>query len=291
MRRTYWITALILAGHVAVSANAQTVLALQETVEPAPQVIVGQLNDGRVRIAFGGDAFEVLQEFREVMSQYPPTLRDMLRLDPALMLDADFLAPYPALAEYLATHPEVVHNPTYFLGPGGGGGDVSEAVAITLVFLIVAGSIIWLVKTGVEYRRWSRASRVHAEVQAKLLDRFSGSDDLLAYLETPAGRRLLESAPVSPESGGSTPIAPTGRILWSLQAGLVLALGGSGFHFAIPRMAEPDAADQLYVIGTLAIALGIGFILSAGAALLLSRRLGLIQPAETSKQETPRGPA
>ena len=34
------------------------------------------------------------------------------------------------------------------------------------------------------------------QVHNKLLDRFTSNEDLLAYVQTPAGRRFLESAPI-----------------------------------------------------------------------------------------------
>ena len=52
-------------------------------------------------------------------------------------------------------------------------------------------------------------------------------------------------------------------------------LGGFGLHLAIPRLIDEGAADGLYVMGTLAIGLGIGFVLSAVASLIISNRLGL----------------
>jgi hypothetical protein len=267
------------------TAATSTALAAQGGIEapsPIEPVIVSGQGIQRVQV-FGGPAYEVLQEFREVLNQYPPTLRDILRRDPTLMLDENFLSPYPALAAFLTEHPEVVHDPNYFLGSVRGN-DITEAVSIAIVFLTIAGTLIWLVKTGIEHRRWSRASNVQAEVQTKLLDRFSGSQDLLAYLETPAGRRFLESAPIQ-QSGAQMPGSPLNRVFWSLQTGLVLAIGGWGLRYAIPRLADPGAADPLYVVGTLAIALGIGFVLSAVVSLALSHSLGLVRPVATDRSE------
>ena len=48
---------------------------------------------------------------------------------------------------------------------------------------------------------------------------------------------------------------------------------------AIPGLTEQAAVDVLRVVGTIAIALGIGFILSAGASFILSQKLGLLTPS------------
>ena len=40
----------------------------------------------------------------------------MLRLNPTLMTNADYLAPGPELTAFLAQHPEVAHNPAVLVG-------------------------------------------------------------------------------------------------------------------------------------------------------------------------------
>ena len=53
--------------------------------------------------------------------------------------------------------------------------------------------------------------------------------------------------------------APVNRILWSVQAGVVLAAGGLGLWFAKASVIE-EAAQALNVVAVLAIALGVGFV-------------------------------
>jgi hypothetical protein len=62
-----------------------------------------------------------------------------------------------------------------------------------------------------------------------------------------------------------------------------LALAGVGFNL-VSQSATPELAQPLYVVGMLATTVGIGFVLSAGAAYALSRRLGLLNrpPLSTS---------
>jgi hypothetical protein len=113
-------------------------------------------------------------------------------------------------------------------------------------------------------------------VHSKLLDRFTSNQDLLAYIQTPAGQHFLESAPISVDSGAKNLSAPIGRILFSIQAGIILALAGTGLHMVTQTLGSEEIAQPLYVVGALAIAVGIGFVLSALVAYALSRRLGLI---------------
>jgi len=70
--------------------------------------------------------------------------------------------------------------------------------------------------------------------------------------------------------------APVNRILWSVQAGVVLAAGGLGLWFAKASVIE-EAAQALNVVAVLAVALGVGFVASALVAYGLSRQLGLLE--------------
>ncbi len=263
-----WIAMLLLIATFAVESAGQTAEA-EPASEQTRQVQPAPVSDQR--------APYVRQEFQSVLNLYPSTLRQVLRIDPALLTDSVYLGPYPALTAFLEQHPEVAHNPAYFLGSGSGvGGGVLEGIVAFMVFVSIVGVLMWLIRTLIDYRRWNRLSRVQTEAHTKILDRFTSNEDLLAYGRTPAGSRFLESAPIPLEGEPRTVGAPTNRILWSAQAGLVLALGGVGLHFSIPRLLDDQSAEPLYVLGTLAIGLGVGFILSAVASLVLSWKLGLL---------------
>ena len=77
---------------------------------------------------------------------------------------------------------------------------VLAGFAAFLVFLVVTSVLIWVIRMIVAHRRWNRLSKVQYEVHNKLLDRFTSNEDLLAYVQTPAGKRFLESAPI-PHAG------------------------------------------------------------------------------------------
>src|SRR6478609_10408166 len=59
-------------------------------------------------------AEETRRDLVELLRQYPPSLPRILRLDPSLLGNQAYLEPYPALATFLAQHPEIGHNPGYF---------------------------------------------------------------------------------------------------------------------------------------------------------------------------------
>ena len=252
----------------------------------------GQVQSGpAVRLAVDdSDAPQTRERFYALLDKYPPTLGRVLKLDPSLLASDTYLAPYPAMAAFLVQHPEVGRNSSYFLERVNVASsytidqrtmqrreifDMLGVLAAFVVFLVVTGVIIWLVRMIVEHRRWSRVSKTQFEVHSKLLDRFASNEELLAYIQTPAGRRFLESAPILMHDESRPMAAAFSRILWSAQVGIVLAITGAGLLFLSWRMIE-EAAQFVFVIGTVTLALGVGFIVSGAAAYVLSRRLGLL---------------
>jgi len=248
-------------------------------------------------VAVTADAEQVRDEFFALLQKYPPSLGYVLRLDPSLMTNESYLAPYPGVVGYLAGHPEIQRNPEFFLQrydiDNGSRFSMSEdaqrrramaeilaGVAAFLVFLTVTGVLVWLVRLVIDTRRWNRVSRTQAEVHTKLLERFSSNEDLLAYIQTPVGRRFLESGP-SPMQLESRPLgAPSSRILWSVQAGVVLSVASGGLWYLSMRL-PGDAAQFFLVLGVGALALGAGFLVSSAAAYGLSRRLGLLKGSDS----------
>jgi hypothetical protein len=235
------------------------------------------------------NSLQTREMLRQIMRQYSPTLGEVFRMDPVLLTNQAFLAPYPKLATFLAQHPEIAHNPGFFVGdfyqrrvdtPEERSYEMFQNVmagmAVFTAGLIMLSVLCWIVKTYIDHRRWLRVSKVQSEVHSKLLDRFASNQDLLAYIQTSAGRHFLESAPIAVDPGLRGVAAPAGRILFSVQAGIVLALAGVGLHIVSRSVAFQELAQPLFVVGMLATAIGIGFVLSAGAAYVLSRRLGLL---------------
>jgi hypothetical protein len=224
------------------------------------------------------DAWRTREELNQVINI--PSMKEILRLDPSLLNNEAYLAAYPRLAAFLTDHPEVAHNPTYFLGlpESERRNNIAEPLAVTLIVLGMAGLFIWLIRLIVDYRRWLRISRLQTEAQAKILDRFTSNEDLLGFIQTPAGRRFMESSamPIEPRSIG----APFGRILWSVQIGLILLFCGLGMELlrGSSAVATEGLDEAFLIIGGLVVAIGVGFLSSGLASYLLSRRFGLLNP-------------
>lgn len=247
------------------------------------------------------DSRETREQLQELLRRLPPDVGKVLKLDPSLWTNEKYLSNYPALAAFVTAHPDVVHSPSFYLDwvsvPADSAPETPsfrlwsrmlETLSIFGAFLFVAIVLTWLIRTLIEQRRWTRLARTQAEVHNKLMDRFASNEDLLNYIQTPVGRRFLESAPIPLEQPANRPVsAPIGRILWSVQAGLVTLAGGIGL-LVISNNISKDAAEPVTALGTLAIAVGIGLVVSAAASFILSRRLGLWRdtlPAETNASE------
>jgi hypothetical protein len=234
------------------------------------------------------DAQITREELQELLRQHPSNLGQVLRADPSLA-NPDYLKPYPALLNFIQQHPEVARNPSYFFGtfefrqqgPRDRSFDMFQVVIASFGVILGVGTFVgvftWLIRYFVDHRRWLRVSRTQTEVHTKLLDRMSNNEDLMTYMQSPAGRRFLESAPIALDDQPKAIGAPMSRILWSMQAGVVLASLGIGFFLAENRFPE-DMGEGFYIIGMLVGALGIGFALSAVLAYVISSRFGLVAP-------------
>jgi hypothetical protein len=219
----------------------------------------------------------------------PPNVRGVLQNDPSLIDRPDYLAPYPGLQAFLKQHPEIARNPTFFLGrpedfnrrnePLEVFAAILAGIGLFLAFVTLVTVVGAVAKQVVDYRRWVRQTRMQTEVHTKILDRMQSNEDLLAYVQTPAGRNFLEFTPANraPEPG-----APLSRILWSVQAGVVLAAVGIGFAFARNTVPE-EIVPAFTVLGIIVMSLGLGAVMSAIVAYILTARLGLLP---SRRQET-----
>jgi hypothetical protein len=236
-----------------------------------------------------------------------PTLVEVVERDPSLLADDAYVSRVnPDLEAFLKAHPEVTRNPDYYLfsrfgGRGPRGREAlerkiwpeesarmdprtpEERVLVGDIFpfiacLSVLGALVWLVRLFVENRRWSRAVKLQMETHARLIDRFSQNQELLAYMETEAGKRFLEVGPMALGFGRDRPIpGAVARVLMPLQVGVVLTLLGLGLLMV--RHSLAGLRSGLLVAGVVVLMPGLGFVISAGASWLLAGRLGLIPDA------------
>ena len=247
-----------------------------------------------------------------------PTLTTVVAHDPSLLSNQDYVAHNnPQLAEFLTAHPEVARNPEFYLFShlnhqdgepdealeravwpeyvrasrnSRDDSDIIVPIAITGAFACFLAALVWMIRALLENRRWNRIFKLQSEVHGRLIDKFGSNQELATYMETEAGKRFLEAAPIPVNIESSQRMPNTvARVLTPLQIGIVLVLLGIGF--LLLRHANPDMETPMLVLGTIVMMPGIGFIISAGITWVLAARLGLMpqNPEASGKFGSPYG--
>jgi hypothetical protein len=243
-----------------------------------------------------------------------PTLAEVVSSDPSLLADQQYVAKSnPELATFLQEHPEIGRNPSFWLfselrSPqqkyydvleqkrgfvpardvrGGGFDHVMSNVAPMIVMIVLLCALAWIIRTLTESRRWTKVFTLQSEVHGKLIDRFASNQELLGYMETDAGRRFLEAAPIVTQPDSRRMPNLVSRMMATLQVGLVLMLLGTGL--VMLKNVVGDAGTTMLVLGVVALMPGIGLIMSAGILWLLGKRLNLVERSHVQTDMDLRG--
>lgn len=256
------------------------------------------------------DELQATQEQLLQLLRTSPTLTTVVAHDPSLLSNQEYVNQHnPQLAQFLTQHPDIARNPEYYLftnldlrggrryqaleravwpdmapqPPSSNAERVIEPIAALGAFACFLGTLAWLIRQLLENRRWSRIFKLQSDVHARLIEKFGTTQELAAYMETEAGKRFLEAAPIpiGIENDQRMPNA-VARVLTPLQIGVVLVLLGVGFFLL--RNVHPDIRIPMLILGTIALMPGIGFILSAGITWLLAGRLGLIPDGASTSE-------
>ena len=271
-----------------------------QTPTPSRPAVQGQTSERDMSAA---------QEELLKLLRMSPKLTMVVARDPSLLANQDYVSRNnPALAQFLQEHPDVARNPEFYLfnniGDGSGRSEqalerkvwpeipheepqwVSSSEVIPfIIFVCILSALLWLIRLLLENRRWSRIFKLQTDVHGKLIDRFGTSQELLSYMGTESGKRFLEAAPIPVDFERSQPVpSPVARVLTPLQIGIVLTLVGSGFLYL--RHTLTQGTVPMLVFGTLALTVGIGFIISAGVTWALAQHLGLMPQGDGQPQNT-----
>jgi hypothetical protein len=278
----------------------------------AAPLAVGQTHTAiapAVQVPSERDVADVQTELLHLL-RLSPTLTAAVAADPSLLADQQYVArSNPELAQFLAVHPDIARNPEFYLfsklNPSDGRRDralervmwpdltppqqqessapkvVGEMIPI-LISLGFFAALVWIIRIFVDSRRWNRTFKQQSEIHGRLIEKLGTSQELVAYMETEAGKRFLMASPIGadPEFGQRMPNTVS-RVLTSLSTGIVVALLGVGF--LLLRNAGNDTPEPMLITGTLLLMPGLGFILSAGVTWVLAKRLGLMPEKEVGQ--------
>jgi hypothetical protein len=244
-----------------------------------------------------------LQDQLLTMLRVSPTLAEVVSRDPSLLADNEYvMRNNPQLAHFLQAHPEIAHNPDFYLfnnlhGQGERASDtldrklwpemmprqeeysfardlMNNALPF-MVFLCILVALLWLTHVLLENRRWNRIFKLQTDVHNRLLERFGTSQEVLTYMSTESGKRFLEATPIATGIDRREPVpSPVARVLTPLQIGIVMSLLGIGLISLRHSISGGDNA--LLVLGVVVLMPGVGFIISAGITWVLARHLGLM---------------
>ncbi len=151
--------------------------------------------------------------------------------------------------------------------------DVMEAVSMMVVLPVTFGGMAWMFKAFLDFLRQRRMATMMFELQNKVIEKFGTAPEALQYLESEAGRRLLQTASTGPTH-------PRMRVLSSIQIGVILVAVAVGF--LLVRGVMPEAAQGFTIVGVLGACVGAGFLLSGAVAYWLSKTWGLINGGSES---------
>lgn len=296
------LSTAIIAASLLASASAAQQRAASPAKAPAPAVAPVP-NDGDVR----STQTELIRLLR-----LSPTLTTVVSHDPSLLSNQEYVARNnPQLAAFLTAHPEIARNPEFYLfshlkhedgqpdealekavwpdvyraqNPQSSFERVWDGLIPLLAFACGLVAIILLARMFIENRRWSRIFKMQSDVHGRLIERFTTNQELASYMQTEAGRKFLEAAPlpIAFEQHQRVPSA-IARILTPLQTGIIMVLLGIGL--LLLRHTEPEMNTPMLFFGTVVLMPGIGFIISAGASWFLASRLGLM-PSDSNRQES-----
>jgi len=259
------------------------------------------------------DVSSTQEQFLKLL-RLSPVLTTVVARDPSLLADQAYVERNnPELAQFMASHPDIAKNPEFYLfsnlerghgrreqalertvwpdlvAPDHEGSQAPEVLRQIIPMIVVPCiflAIVWVIRIFVESRRWTRAFKLQSEVHSRLIDRFTSSQDLAAYMQTEAGKRFLEASPAALGADVGMPMPNVvARVLTPLTVGIVMVLSGLGF--IAMRSAGPDMGTPMLILGTLSLMPGIGFILSAAATWVVGKRLGMLPEKEDGTSGPP----
>jgi hypothetical protein len=133
------------------------------------------------------------------------------------------------------------------------------------LFGIFFGNISFALMLLVWWKLRQRKLELQADVQAKLIDKFTSTPEMVSFLQSSAGRDFVNATQI-----GATAQSRE-QLLTGLRRGIILLVLSGGFAALWAVF-----GDREWSIPTiLCFALGAGFVLATVASLAAGRRIGM----------------
>jgi len=134
-------------------------------------------------------------------------------------------------------------------------------ITISITFFGMVAFIVWTSSNAK-----SRRAALQADVQTRLIDKFSNAPEFVEFLNSDTGKQFLTGVDKMPQ------LMARDRIVGGVSRGVIMTLLGAAF------IAIWIAAGEIGFMypGFILIGLGIGFFISTLISLKMSQRFGLI---------------
>ncbi len=134
-------------------------------------------------------------------------------------------------------------------------------ITISITFFAMVAFIVWA-STNAKSRR----AALQADVQTRLIDKFSNAPEFVDFLNSDTGKQFLTGVDKMPQ------LMARDRIVGGVSRGVIMTLLGAAF---IAIWIAGSEIGFMYP-GFILIGLGIGFFISTLISLKMSQKFGLI---------------
>ena len=142
---------------------------------------------------------------------------------------------------------------------------VFGVVGVASIFALLVGFSTWILS-----RRGQERARARIDLQRRILEKFGTAGEFVAFLESDGGRKFLDS--ISNEIH-----THAARIFASIQKGAIFTLIGV-VGFLVILLYGRDDLIPLAVPSGIALAVGLGYLVSAFVTYRLSKQWNLLPP-------------
>jgi len=115
--------------------------------------------------------------------------------------------------------------------------------------------------------RW-RQSKYRLNIQLKLIDKISSSDDLMKFVSTGAGEKFISSS-------NFETLSSKNKIMSAIYKGIIFSMVGLAL-FLIKNVAL-ETAPVFLIFGAISLAIGLGYIIATIVSLSMAKKLGMMK--------------
>ena len=145
---------------------------------------------------------------------------------------------------------------------------MAPEIVMIAIFVGMPWMLAWVFKLNLSHQRYMKALQLKAEMNTRLLDRAASDPALMEYLKSDTQQHLFDVRLSEEAHPASVPYL---RALTAVQAGFLMLSGGVACSWLAVHPDDPHWEPMFRFLGALGIALGIGAMLSAGAAFVAAR--------------------